>query len=99
MRDNEDGLGGNGRGKKGLAVDQPWNNDEVDETTGASILVQDQPSGRQISLPPRILASSSSSSSSSSSRRCCEVAPKFSPTEPTDRLLPGMDVAKGYQSS
>lgn len=40
-----DGLSG--------TVDRPWNIDEVDETTGESSLVQDQPSGRQISLPPR----------------------------------------------
>lgn len=53
MGDDEDGLGW-----EGLAVDQPWNIDEVDETTGASSLVQDQPGGHQISLPP---ASSSGS--------------------------------------
>lgn len=53
--DDEDGLGVDG-GRKGLAVDQPWNIDEVDETTRDSSLVQDQPSGRQISLPPRGLA-------------------------------------------
>lgn len=58
-------------GEEGLSgtVDRPWNIDEVDETTGASSLVQDQPSGRQISLPPRVLASSSGSSS-----RRCDVA-------------------------
>ena len=66
------GLGGSGWETKGLAVDQPWNIDEVD---GAPSLVQDQPSGRQISLPPRVLAGSSSSST----RRRCEVAPKSSP--------------------
>lgn len=40
---------------------------------------------------PEVLASSSSSS-----RRSREVAPKSSPTEPTDRLVPGMDVAGSY---
>lgn len=46
------GLGGSGRGTKGLAVDQPWNIDEVDETTGASSLVQDSPVAAKLASRP-----------------------------------------------
>jgi hypothetical protein len=62
--DDEDGLGwesGMGEGLSGrptLETLMRWT-----RRPGRLLLVQDQPSGRQISLPPRVLTSSSSSSS------------------------------------